>query len=48
MNSTHAQIQFRAELWRDFVASYQVVLISAPEKFSEYCAKFRERWIGGR
>ena len=48
MNSTPAQIQFRAELWRDFVAGYQVVLISGTEKFSDYCAKFRERWIAGR
>jgi hypothetical protein len=48
MNSTLEQIQFRAELWRDFVASYQVVLISAPEKFSDHCEAFRKRWIAGR
>jgi BarA-like signal transduction histidine kinase len=48
MNQTPAQIEFRKELWREFVASYQVVLISAPETFSDYCAKFRERWIAGR
>jgi len=48
MNATPEQVQFRAELWRDFVAGYQVVLISAPEAFSTYCTKFRERWIAGK
>jgi hypothetical protein len=48
MNSALEQIQFRTALWRDFVASYQVVLISAPEKFSDYCEAFRKRWIMGK
>jgi hypothetical protein len=48
MNSTFQQVAFRAELWREFVAKYQVVLVTAPESFSDYCAKFRARWIAGR
>ena len=48
MNSTPTQIQFRAELWKKFVASYQSVLGTAPETFSAYCERFRERWIAGR
>lgn len=46
-NQTAAQIAFRAELWKQFIAAYQVILISAPETFADYCAKFRERWIAG-
>lgn len=46
-NQTQAQLTYRARLWSEFVAHYQVVLISAPETFSEYCAKFRERWVRG-
>ncbi len=46
-NQSQAQITFRARLWSEFVAHYQVVLISAPETFSAYCEKFRERWIRG-
>jgi len=38
-------VAFRAQLWREFVAGYQVVLAKAPETFSDYCAEFRERWI---
>lgn len=47
MNVTREQIEFRAQLWREFVAGYQVVFSQAPEKFAGYCAKFRERWIAG-
>ncbi len=46
-NQSQAQITFRARLWSEFVANYQVVLISAPETFSAYCEKFRERWVRG-
>ncbi len=46
-NQSQAQITFRSKLWNEFVASYQVVLVSASETFSDYCAKFRERWIRG-
>ena len=48
MNSTPKQVAFRAQLWREFVAGYQVVLATAPETFSDYCGKFRARWIAGR
>ena len=48
MNSTFQQVAFRAQLWREFVAGYQLVLTTAPETFSDYCAKFRERWIAGK
>jgi hypothetical protein len=41
------QVAFRAELWRKFIAGYQVVLATNPESFSDYCAKFRERWVAG-
>lgn len=48
MNTTPAQVTFRSELWKSFVAGYQVVLISAPDTFADYCAKFRERWKAGK
>ena|SRR5437588_11781954 len=48
VNQTHEQVAFRAELWKKFVASYQSVLGTAPETFSAYCEKFRERWIAGK
>jgi hypothetical protein len=48
VNPTPEQVAFRAKLWRKFVAGYQVVLITAPETFSDYCTKFRERWIAGK
>jgi hypothetical protein len=48
MNQMAEQIAFRADLWRKFVSGYQVVLITTPELFSEYCEKFRERWIAGK
>jgi len=47
MNTTAAKIAFRADLWRKFLSGYQVVLITTPELFADYCAKFRERWIAG-
>jgi hypothetical protein len=47
MNQTPEQIAFRAKLWKEFVASYQAVLADSPETFSDYCAKFRERWVNG-
>jgi len=46
-NQSQSQIIFRSKLWNEFVAGYQVVLVSAPETFSDFCAKFRERWIRG-
>jgi hypothetical protein len=47
VNQTPEQIAFRAKLWQEFVAKYQTELVKSPEKFSEYCEKFRERWIAG-
>ena len=38
-------VERRTQLWREFVQNYQVVLITNPEGFSEYCAKFREKWL---
>jgi hypothetical protein len=48
VNATLEKVAFRAELLRKFVAGHQSVLATAPETFSDYCAKFRERWIAGR
>jgi hypothetical protein len=46
---TQAQIAFRAEIWKDFVQNYQrVFIIESQERFSEYCAEFRARWIAGK
>lgn len=42
---TLAACTARAQLWRDFVSSYQGVLITAPETFSAYCEKFRASWL---
>jgi len=48
MNQTPEQISFRAKLWQEFVAKYQTVLVTSPEKFNEYCENFRERWVSGK
>jgi hypothetical protein len=48
VNQTPEQIAFRAKLWQEFVARYQSELVTSPEKFSEYCEKFRERWVAGK
>lgn len=48
MKPTLQQVAFRTELWRKFVAGYQDVLAAHPKYFSDYCAKFRERWIAGK
>jgi hypothetical protein len=48
MNPTPEQVAFRAELWRKFVSEYAIVLATAPETFSDFCAKFRGRWFAGR
>jgi hypothetical protein len=47
MNQTAQQIAARAQLWKDFVAGYQVILVTTPEAFAAYCAHFREHWIAG-
>jgi hypothetical protein len=47
-NSTPQQVIFRANLWKEFVQNYQVVMATEPDKFPNYCAEFRERWIAGR
>ena len=47
-NQTPEQIAVRAKLWQEFVARYQAELVTSPEKFSEYCEKFRERWVAGK
>ena len=44
----HNQCKFRADLWREFVAHYQLVLAVSPEAFSNYCAEFRKRWVTGK
>jgi hypothetical protein len=41
------QSHYRAQLWREFMRSYQLVLATAPETFSGYCEAFRARWIRG-
>lgn len=48
VNQTPEQIALRAKLWQEFVAKYQTELVKSPEKFSEYCEKFRERWVKGK
>ena len=48
VNQTPEQIAVRAKLWQEFVAKYQTELVKSPEKFSEYCEKFRERWVAGK
>jgi len=48
MNQTPDQVIFRTKLWADFVARYQVALITDPDGFAAFCATFRERWIAGR
>jgi hypothetical protein len=40
-----AENEFRASLWKEFVRTYQTVLACSPDTFSEYCRKFRERWV---
>jgi hypothetical protein len=47
-NQASEQAILRAKLWREFVASYQVVLEKSPETFTVFCEKFREMWIAGR
>jgi hypothetical protein len=42
-----AKCEFRASLWKEFVAN-QVVLATAPETFSGYCERFRERWVAAQ
>jgi hypothetical protein len=48
VNQTPEQIAFRAKLWQEFIAKYQTELVQSPKKFSEYCEKFRERWVAGK
>ena len=36
---------YRANLWKDFKAEYQMVLVNDPAGFSDYCAQFRELWL---
>jgi hypothetical protein len=43
-----AKCNFRADLWKEFVANYQAVLATAPETFSSHCETFRERWMAGK
>jgi hypothetical protein len=44
---TQAQYNFRAQLGREFVAHYQIVLATAPEAFARYCETFRSKWLAG-
>jgi hypothetical protein len=47
-NQTPEQVRFRARLWQEFVAKYEKLLTSDPEKFGKECEKFRERWVAGK
>jgi hypothetical protein len=42
-----AKYSFRAQLWKDFAAHYQIVLATSPEAFSSYCEAFRTKWVAG-
>jgi hypothetical protein len=35
----------RAQLWREYVATYQKVLAESPEAFSAFSAELRERYL---
>jgi hypothetical protein len=35
----------RAELWRQYVATYQRVMIETPEQFDQFQADFREKYL---
>jgi hypothetical protein len=52
MKFTARQIQasseFRANLWKEFVANYQAMIAAGPEAFSKYCEAFRQRWVRWR
>jgi hypothetical protein len=39
------QSKARAQLWREYVASYQKVRQESSETFSAFCAEFRERYL---
>jgi hypothetical protein len=39
------QCEARAQLWKEYVASYQKVLQESPETFSAFSAEFRERYL---
>jgi hypothetical protein len=40
--------EFRAKLWREYAANYRQILVTDPEKFSEYTAQVRELWLSAR
>lgn len=35
----------RKQMWNDFIATYQRVMIEMPEKFEQFCADFRIRYL---
>jgi hypothetical protein len=39
------QSEARAQLWKEYVASYQKALQESPEAFSAFSAEFRERYL---
>jgi hypothetical protein len=39
------QSEARAQLWKEYVATYQKVLADSPETFSAFSAEFRERYL---
>jgi hypothetical protein len=40
--------EFRAKLWREYAANYRQILVTNPEKFSEYTSQVRELWLSVR
>jgi len=43
----NSECKFRADLWKAFVANYQVALAASTETFARYCEEFRKRWFAG-
>lgn len=37
--------QKRKQIWNDFVATYQRVMIETPEKFEQFCADMRAKYL---
>lgn len=37
--------QKRKQMWNDFIATYQRVMIETPEKFEQFCADFRAKYL---
>jgi hypothetical protein len=37
--------EIRSQIWKEYVATYQRVMIQTPEKFEEYSAEMRQRYL---